>query len=65
MERNFADVLTRCSSLLQGKSEVSVRRLEHLVEASVKFLSVGIQRACFRYARANREAPSSFIFSTK
>ena len=33
-ERNFADVSTRCSSLLRGK-----RRLEHLVETSAKFLS--------------------------
>ena len=24
-ERNFADILTRCSSLLQGESEVNVR----------------------------------------
>ena len=43
-----------------------LRRLEHLVETSVKFLSellfrVGIQRAFVSYAGANQEAPSSFL----
>ena len=49
-ETNFAAVLTECSSLLQGESEVSLKTpailpihvltcIEHLVEMSAKFPS--------------------------
>ena len=53
--RNFADVSTRCSSLLLG---------ERLVETSEKFLSeikLVYREPIIVYARANREAPSSLL----
>ena len=45
LERNFANVSTRCSSLLQGESQ-------NIGKVSFR-IKVGIQRAFLCYARAN------------